>query len=57
MFAVGDTAALARHTQKLLNDSHLAQHIAAAARRRATSDFSLDRMVEQFALLYEELTI
>lgn len=52
---VGDRAAFARQTRKLLEDSDLARRFGAAGRQRILSDFSVERMVDRHAALYREL--
>ena len=52
---VGDRAGFARYTETLLNDSALAARISAAARRRAASEFSVEKMVGRYAALYWQL--
>jgi len=52
---VGDRASLAREVNRLLDNPELATTLAAAARRRAATRFSVERMIEQHAALYEEL--
>jgi glycosyltransferase involved in cell wall biosynthesis len=51
---VGDRAAFAKHTERLLNDCELAARLSAAARRRAQSEFSVETMVDRYAALYRE---
>lgn len=48
-------AELARHTNDLLNDASLAQRLGAAARTRVEQEFSIEKMVERHAVLYQEL--
>lgn len=50
----GDPGALARAMLRLLRDDVLCTRLASAAHRRA-ADFSLDRMVENYARLYRDL--
>jgi glycosyltransferase involved in cell wall biosynthesis len=50
----GDKAALARQTRLLLDDPELARRFGEAARRRAAGQFSIGKLVEQCARLYEE---
>jgi glycosyltransferase involved in cell wall biosynthesis len=52
---VGNRAGFARHTETLLNDSALAGRMSAAARRRAASEFSVEKMVGRYAALYRRL--
>ena len=49
---VGDRAALAKYTERLLNDAALAGRFSAAARQRVQSEFSVEKMVERHAALY-----
>jgi glycosyltransferase involved in cell wall biosynthesis len=55
LIPVGDRAAFARHTQRLLNDASLAARFAAAARDRVQNEFSVERMIERHATLYREI--
>ncbi len=52
---VGDRAGITRHTHNLLNDADLARRLGEAARRRAQSEFSVQKMVGAYASLYREL--
>lgn len=52
---VGDRAAFARHTHRLLNDSSLAAQLAAAARERVQCEFSVEKMVGRHVELYREV--
>jgi len=52
---VGDRAAVARYTNKLLDDAALARRLGAAGRRRALAEFSADKMIERYVELYREL--
>ena len=52
---VGDRAALAKRTDRLLNDPALAAGFSSAAKQRAQSHFSVEQMVEGHARLYREL--
>jgi glycosyltransferase involved in cell wall biosynthesis len=52
---VGDRAALARATQRLLENPSLAAQLGTAARRRANGQFSVERMVRRHVELYEKL--
>ena len=45
LVAVGDRAGFAKHTARLLDDPALAARLSAAARQRAQSEFSVERMV------------
>jgi glycosyltransferase involved in cell wall biosynthesis len=52
---VGDRAAIARYTNKLLNDRELATRMGEAGRRRVLAEFSVEKMIERHAELYREL--
>lgn len=52
---VGDRAAFARYTERILNDADLARRLGAAARERMLREFSVERMVERHVALYREL--
>jgi glycosyltransferase involved in cell wall biosynthesis len=52
---VGDRAAFAKLTQRLLNDTSLAGRFAAAARSRVASEFSVEKMIERHVGLYREV--
>lgn len=52
---VGDRAAFARQTRKLLEDPQLAARMGEAGRRRAAEHFSIEAMIEAHARLYREL--
>ena len=52
---VGDRAALAKHTERLLNVPDLAARLAAAARERASSEFSVEKMISRHVELYREI--
>jgi glycosyltransferase involved in cell wall biosynthesis len=49
---IGDRAAIARHTNRLLNDAALAERLGTAGRMRIEQEFSVDRMVAAYATLY-----
>jgi glycosyltransferase involved in cell wall biosynthesis len=55
LIAPGDDIALATRVIRLLQDSELRARLGGAARQRATSVFSLDRVVSQLIDLYGEL--
>jgi glycosyltransferase involved in cell wall biosynthesis len=55
LYDVGDRAALARNTERLLNDPALAGCLSNAARDRVGSEFSIAKMIERHAKLYREL--
>jgi len=50
-----DAAALAAAVSTLARDGGLRQQMGAAGRRKATTEFGLDRMLEQYARVYLEL--
>lgn len=52
---VGDRAAFARQTRKLLEDGELGRRFGAAGRQRILAHFSVEQMVERHAALYREL--
>lgn len=55
LLPVGDRAAFARYTERLLNDSALASRFATAARERVWTEFSIEKMIERHTALYREL--
>lgn len=55
LFKLGDVAALTRQTNHLLNTPELATALGAAGRQRTLDEFSVERMVERHAELYERL--
>ena len=55
LFPTGDRAALARHTNRLLNDPALAKQLGASARQRMLEQFSVEAMVRRYTELYREL--
>ena len=55
LIPVGDRAALARRTQRLLNDAELAARYGAAARERVQAEFSTAKMVERHVAVYREI--
>ena len=52
---VGDRAALARAAQRIIDNPDLAQRLGQAARRRMATEFSVEKMVESYARLYDEV--
>lgn len=52
---VGDRAAFARQTKKLLDDAELSRRLGAAGRGRILSEFTVERMVARHVELYREL--
>lgn len=55
LFKLGDIAALTRQTNHLLSSPELASALGAAGRERALNEFSVERMVDRHAELYERL--
>jgi glycosyltransferase involved in cell wall biosynthesis len=55
LIEIGDGAALGAALARLASDPDLRARLGAAARRRVASVFGMDRMVAEFAALYEEL--
>jgi glycosyltransferase involved in cell wall biosynthesis len=55
LVGVGDRAAFAHHTQRLLNDSELAKRLGDAARERMQSEFSIQRMIERYDRLFSSI--
>ena len=52
---IGDRAAFARETRRLLDDAELARRLGEAGRRRMLAEFTIEQMVERHAELYREL--
>lgn len=52
---VGDRAALAARANQLLDDPELRARLAAAARERVNSEFSLAKLIERYQALYRSL--
>ena len=52
---LGDRAALARATRRILDNRDLAQQLGASARHRMATEFSLESMIESYTKLYEEI--
>jgi glycosyltransferase involved in cell wall biosynthesis len=52
---LGDRAAFARYTERLLNDASLAAQFAAAGRDRVQCEFSVEKMIERHVELYREV--
>jgi glycosyltransferase involved in cell wall biosynthesis len=52
---VGDRAAFAKQTERLLNNAALAAQFAAAGRERVQSEFSVEKMIERHVGLYREV--
>ena len=55
LVAAGDADGLAHFSAKILGNKHLAIRLAGSAAKDAASRFSLDRQVEAFLALYQEL--
>ena len=52
---VGDRAAIARHTRRILDDPGLADRLAKAARQRMHEEFSVEKMIARYTELYRRL--
>jgi glycosyltransferase involved in cell wall biosynthesis len=52
---VGDASALADAIQRLLENTALAQDLSAKAKKWVASEFSVDRMVERYQVIYENI--
>ena len=52
---VGDRAGRTRATDRILNDSELAQRLAECGRRRVQEHFGVETMIERYATLYCEI--
>lgn len=52
---VGDRAAFARETRRLLEDAELGRRLGEAGRRRMLTEFTIEQMIERHANLYREL--
>jgi glycosyltransferase involved in cell wall biosynthesis len=55
LIPVGDRAALARHTQRLLEDPDLARRLGRGGQDRVAAEFTVEKMVQRHAELYREL--
>ncbi|HLA86155.1 MAG TPA: glycosyltransferase [Thermoguttaceae bacterium] len=55
LFRVGDRAALAKQTNRILDDAALARHLGDAARRRMREEFTVEKMIERYADLYRRV--
>jgi glycosyltransferase involved in cell wall biosynthesis len=53
---VGDRSAFAQKVQLLLEQPELAKQLGAAGRQRVLTEFTVEKMVERHASLYEQLT-
>ncbi len=52
---VGDRAAFAKYTERLLNDANLRASLSAAALQRVQADFSVEKMIASHANLYRNV--
>ena len=52
---IGDRGAIARQTQRLLEDSELARQLGAAGQSRARDRFNVDNMVQRYVHMYRQL--
>ena len=52
---LGDRAAFARETRRLLEDAELARRLGEAGRRRMLAEFTVEQMIARHAALYREL--
>ncbi|MBN1395316.1 MAG: glycosyltransferase, partial [Pirellulales bacterium] len=52
---LGDRAAFAKQTDRILNDSELIARLSTAARKRVENEFSVERMIARHVELYREL--
>jgi glycosyltransferase involved in cell wall biosynthesis len=50
---IGDRAALARHTNRLLDDAVLAARLGEAGRQRVLCEFSVEKLLERYRKLYD----
>lgn len=55
LFPVGDRAELARCSRELLEDQELARRMGAAAQARIRECFGVDKMIERYGTLYEQV--
>jgi len=55
LIPVGDRAAFAKFSERLLSDAALAGRFSAAARSRVASDFSVEKMIERHIAFYREV--
>lgn len=55
LVALGDRAAMARHTNRLLDNAGLAERFAEAAKERIRREFSVEKMVHRHVELYRRL--
>jgi len=55
LFPVGDRAALAKESNRLLNDPDLAHQISESGRTFITTEFDAQTMIDRYAALYREL--
>jgi glycosyltransferase involved in cell wall biosynthesis len=52
---VGDRAAFAKYTERLLNDPALSARLSSSARQRVQSEFSIEKMIERHVELYRRV--
>jgi glycosyltransferase involved in cell wall biosynthesis len=52
---VGDRAARARATEKILSDPQLAKRLGEAGRQRMTDQFRVDQMIQRHVVMYREI--
>lgn len=52
---VGDRAALARAAQRVIDNPQLAERLGQASRERMATEFSLAKMIDSYARLYDEV--
>lgn len=55
LFDVGDRGQLAQRAEKILSNPELAKQLGEAGRQRVLSEFSVEKMVDRHATLYEQL--
>jgi glycosyltransferase involved in cell wall biosynthesis len=53
LMPVGDRAAMARHTNRLLDDANLAARLGNAARDRMLTEFTVAKLIERYRNLYQ----
>ncbi len=52
---VGDRAALARAAQRVIDNPQLGERLGQASRQRMATQFSVEKMIESYATLYDEV--
>jgi len=55
LVSVGDRAAFARWTQKILDDPQLAQRLGQAGQEKIRREFTIEKMIDRFSGLYQSL--